>query len=29
MYDDSFLGLMAFGFIALAIVISMAFDGDL
>jgi hypothetical protein len=29
MYDDSFLGLMALGFIFLAIAISMAFDGDL
>ena len=29
MYDDSFLGLMAFGFIFFAIAISMAFDGDL
>jgi len=29
MYDESFLGVMALGFIFLAIAISMAFDGDL
>jgi len=29
MYDELIIGAVMFGFVALAIVISMAFDGDL